>query len=77
MRPHQSNVNGHGAGWTGDATGKEGYEKMIEQIVAVLAVAAVIIGPFVAVAYLAYRFGADSRPGIDDTDRRPWLVPGA
>jgi hypothetical protein len=50
---------------------------MIEQIVAALAGAAVIIGPFAVVAYLAYRFGADSRPGIDDTDRRPWLVPGA
>ena len=63
--------------WTGSATGKEGYEKMIEQFVAALAGAITIIGPFAAVAYLAYRFGADSRPGVDDTDRRSWLVTGA
>jgi hypothetical protein len=50
---------------------------MIDQVVAALAVAAMFIGPFVAFAALAIRFGADSRPGIDDRDRRPWLVPGA
>jgi hypothetical protein len=48
---------------------------MIEQIVTALAVAAFLIGPFAVFAYLALRFGADSRPGID-ADRRPWLVAG-
>jgi hypothetical protein len=50
---------------------------IIDQLVAALIVAAIFIGPLVAFAVLAIRFGADSRPGIDDPDRRPWLVPGA
>ena len=36
--------------------------------------AAIVIGPFVALALAALGFGADSRPGIGDSDRRPWLV---
>ncbi|HUP55526.1 MAG TPA: hypothetical protein VM408_08465 [Methylomirabilota bacterium] len=48
---------------------------MIDQVVAALAVAAIFIVPLVAFAAAATRFGADSRPGIDDTYRRPWLVP--
>ena len=39
-------------------------------------VAAIIIVPFVVLALAALRYGADSRPGIDDRDQRPWLVPG-
>ena len=35
----------------------------------------VFIGPLVALAAAALRFGADTRPGIDDRDQRPWLVP--
>ncbi len=39
------------------------------------ALAAIIfIGPFVALAVTAIRFGADSRPGVGDQDRRPWLI---
>ena len=34
----------------------------------------VFIVPFFALAIAAWRFGADSRPGIGDRDRRPWLV---
>jgi hypothetical protein len=48
---------------------------MFESIVAALAVAAIVIGPFVALALAALRWGADSRPGIADRDQRPWLVP--
>jgi hypothetical protein len=37
-------------------------------------VATIFIGPFVALALAAIRFGVDSRPGVGDHDRRPWLV---
>ena len=37
-------------------------------------VATIFIGPFIALALAAGRFGVDSRPGIGDPDRRPWLV---
>jgi hypothetical protein len=37
-------------------------------------VATIFIGPFIALAVAAVRSGVDSRPGIGDTDRRPWLV---
>jgi hypothetical protein len=47
----------------------------IDQVVAALAVAAIFIAPLVAFAAAALRFGTDSRPTIDDPDRRPWLVP--
>ena len=50
---------------------------MIEQIVTALAVAAVFIVPLVALAAAAMRFGVDSRPTIDERDRRPWLIPNA
>jgi len=46
---------------------------MIDQFIPVLAAAAIFIGPFVAVAALAVRYGVDSRPGVDD-DRTTWLV---
>lgn len=48
----------------------------IDQVLAAVMVAAIFIAPLVAIAAAALRFGADSRPGIDD-DRRPWLVPSA
>jgi len=35
--------------------------------------AAIVIGPFVALALAAIGVGVDSRPGVDDRDRRPWL----
>ena len=47
----------------------------IDLVVAALAVAAIFIAPLVAFAIAALRFGVDSRPGIDERDRRPWLVP--
>ncbi len=47
----------------------------LEQVVAALIVAAFFIAPFVAFAAAALRFGVDSRPGIDERDSRPWLVP--
>ena len=36
--------------------------------------ALVVIVPFLALALSAIRFGVDSRPGIGDRDRRPWLI---
>jgi hypothetical protein len=48
---------------------------MIDQVVAALAVAAFFIAPLVAFAAAALHFGVDSRPGIDERDSRPWLVP--
>jgi Ca2+/H+ antiporter len=36
--------------------------------------AILLIVPFLALAIAALRFGADSRPGIDDPDQRPWMV---
>ena len=37
-------------------------------------VATIFLGPFIALALAALASGVDSRPGIGDTDRRPWLV---
>ena len=37
-------------------------------------VATIFIGPFIALALAAIRFGVDSRPDVGDPDRRPWLV---
>lgn len=45
----------------------------IDPVMAALA-AIIFIGPFVTVAAAAIRYGVDSRPGIGDRDRRPWLV---
>ena len=50
-------------------------DMMIDQVLAALAVAALFIVPLVAFAAAAMRYGVDSRPGIDERDRRPWLVP--
>jgi hypothetical protein len=47
----------------------------IDQVVAALAVAAIFIVPLAVFALAALRFGVDSRPGIDERDQRPWLVP--
>lgn len=48
---------------------------IFDQIVAALAVAALFTTPLLVFGAAALRFGVDSRPGIDDRDRRPWLVP--
>ena len=49
---------------------------MFDQIASALAVAAIILLPLVLLAVAALRWGVDSRPGVDDRDQRPWLVPG-
>jgi hypothetical protein len=46
-----------------------------DTIVAVLTAAVIFIGPLVVLSVAALRYGVDSRPGIGDRDRRPWLVP--
>lgn len=46
----------------------------LDSIVAAVATLAIFIAPFAAFGALAFRFGADSRPGIGDRDQRPWLV---
>jgi hypothetical protein len=48
-----------------------------DSIVAGLAVAALVILALALFGAAALRFGVDSRPGIGDDDRRPWLVPSA
>jgi hypothetical protein len=36
--------------------------------------AIVIVIPFLVLAMAALRFGVDSRPGVGERDRRPWMV---
>ena len=36
--------------------------------------AIVLIVPFLVLAIASIRFGADSRPGVGERDRRPWMV---
>ena len=48
----------------------------IDPALAALAVLAIVAIVLAAFATAAMRFGVDSRPGIDDRDQRPWLVPG-
>ena len=45
----------------------------VDYAMAVL-VATIFIGPLIALALAAFRFGVDSRPGVGDPDRRPWLA---
>ena len=33
-----------------------------------------LIVPFLVLAIASIRYGVDSRPGVDERDRRPWLV---
>ena len=49
---------------------------MFTTIVGAVAVIAILVGPLLAFACAAIRFGADSRPTIDDRDKRPWLWRG-
>ena len=68
----QSNVNGTPE--QGRAVDRKGTEdRCIDVRRPLLAAAAIFIGPFVALAALAIRFGVDSRPGVDD----PTGVPGS
>ena len=48
----------------------------IDPGLAALAVLAVVTLVLAAFATAALHLGVDSRPGIEDRDRRPWLVPG-
>ena len=41
----------------------------MDQVVAVVTVAAIVIVPFFVLALAAIRFGVDSRPGIDERDQ--------
>ena len=45
------------------------------EFLSVIAAAALIVVPLVLLGIAAARFGVDSRPGLDDQDQRPWLVP--
>jgi hypothetical protein len=45
------------------------------ELLSFIAAAALIVGPLAILGYAALRFGVDSRPGLDDNDQRPWLVP--
>ena len=49
----------------------------LDPIIAAFAVFVLLVLALAALGAAAARFGADSRPGIADEDRRPWLVPGA
>ena len=49
----------------------------LDPIVAGLVVAALVILVLALFGAVALRYGVDSRPGIEDRDQRPWLVPGA
>lgn len=48
---------------------------MLDPLVAGLAVIAFVIVALAVFGAAALRFGVDSRPGIADRDRGPWLVP--
>jgi hypothetical protein len=49
---------------------------MLDTIVGAVAAIAILVGPLLALAVAAIRFGVDSRPTIDDRDQRPWLWRG-
>ena len=49
-------------------------ERMTIDLAVAALVATIFIGPFIALALAAVRFGVDSRPDVGDPDRRPWLV---
>lgn len=48
----------------------------LDPIAAGLAVAALIVLALTLLGVVALRYGVDSRPGIGDRDRRPWLYGG-
>lgn len=49
---------------------------MLAAVLAAVAAIVVLVGPLLALGYLAMRFGVDSRPGIREHDGRPWLWRG-
>ena len=52
---------------------RNGTQMSIDLGLAALA-ALIVMGPFAVLAAAAVRFGVDSRPGIGDRDRRPWMI---
>jgi hypothetical protein len=60
--------------WTDHGTGPERKGNIME-LLSFIAAAALVVGLLAILGYAAARFGVDSRPGLDDNDRRPWLVP--
>ena len=73
MPSRQSNVNRMQI-WTRQVDPKGRTNEMTIDIATAVLAATIFIGPFVALAAAAMRFGVDSRPGIDDRDRRAWLA---
>jgi hypothetical protein len=49
---------------------------LIGTVVGAVAAIAILVGPLLAFARAAMRFGVDSRPTINDRDMRPWLWRG-
>ena len=47
----------------------------MDPLISIIATTILIVGPLALLALASLRFGVDSRPGIDDRDQRPWLVP--
>lgn len=47
----------------------------METPLAALAVLGIIVLVLAAFGWTAVRSGVDSRPGVAEDDRRPWLVP--
>lgn len=47
----------------------------MDVLISIIAATALIIGPLAVLGIAAVHVGTDSRPGVDDPDRRPWLVP--
>jgi hypothetical protein len=47
----------------------------MDALISIIATMVIVIGPLALLGLAALRFGVDSRPGIDDRDQRPWLVP--
>ena len=60
----------------GPRASNRGSGVTLNAIVTAAAAILILIGPLVAVGWAAIVFGADSRPGIGDRDRRPWLWRG-
>jgi hypothetical protein len=72
MRPRQANVKARCAPDHGTGPERKG---IVMELLSFIAATALIVGPLAILGYAAGRFGVDSRPGLDDNDRRPWLVP--
>jgi hypothetical protein len=62
------------ADWT-TGLARKGRAIAMDSLLSIIATMVLIVGPLAALALAAWRYGADSRPGIGDRDQRPWLVP--